>query len=228
MDGLDVGRLSKLLALADSDKPGEAGNALRAAERLLRSGGRGWGDLGRWVEGQAPGSSGRGGHAAAWRAGWDAGHRDAAAGRRDRLAKELEGEREARRRAERNLASERARHDRDRDALSGTIEELGRRLRKATAERKRELNGLRAEHRRQTAAVRAERDRLAARQTPERRRAEVRRLLEAGGLADREIARRVGVSPQTVGNLRRKAARGAGDDASRKPLSRRGRKAGTA
>jgi DNA-binding CsgD family transcriptional regulator len=221
VDGIDLGRLSKLLALADSDKAGEAANALRAAGKQLRNAGRGWGDLGRWVEDQASGPSGRRGYEAGWTDGWDAGRRDAAARRRDKLAKELEGEREARRRAERDLANERARHDRDRNTLSRTIEELGRRLGRAVAERKRELDGLRAEHRRQTAAIRAERDRLASRQTPERRRAEVRRLLEGGGLTDREIARRVGVSPQTVGNLRRKAARGAGDQALRKPLSKR-------
>lgn len=41
-------------------------------------------------------------------------------------------------------------------------------------------------------------------QRPAQRRAEVRQLLRAGlGLSDREIARRVGVSPQTVGNIRK-------------------------
>jgi DNA-binding NarL/FixJ family response regulator len=43
-------------------------------------------------------------------------------------------------------------------------------------------------------------------QTPKDRRAEVLRLLRTGGLADREIARRLGVSPQIVGNVRRSAS----------------------
>lgn len=57
--------------------------------------------------------------------------------------------------------------------------------------------------RRQLEEVSAERDRLLTRQSPADRRAAILQLLRQGGQSDRAIARAVGVSPQTVGNLRR-------------------------
>ena len=49
MDGIDLRKLAKVLALADSARTGEANTALRAAGRLLGSGGKIWGDLAQLV-----------------------------------------------------------------------------------------------------------------------------------------------------------------------------------
>jgi len=153
---LDLRKLAKVLALADSAHAGEAATALRAADRLLKSGGKTWGDLAELVlAGGTPPSKAR------------------AALRRERDA------------LKQALAEERARH-----AL-----EL-RRLREESAAAQKSLE--------QTiAGLRTELAQLRRLQTPRDRRAEVVRLLQVGGLADREVARRVGVSPQTVGNIRR-------------------------
>ena len=153
---LDLRKLAKVLALADSAHAGEAATALRAADRLLKSGGKTWGDLaGLVLAGGTPASKAR------------------AALRRERDA------------LERALAEERARHALELRRLRAEFSE-------AQAASERTIAGLRAE----LAQVR----RL---QTPQDRRAEVVRLLRTGGMADREVARRVGVSPQTVGNIRR-------------------------
>lgn len=63
------------------------------------------------------------------------------------------------------------------------------------------MQQLRAEVRRLT----AERDKLAAKLPflPRQQRQRIVTLLRAGGLSDREIARRCNVSPTTVGNVRR-------------------------
>jgi DNA-binding NarL/FixJ family response regulator len=156
MDGVDPQKLAKVLALADSSHEGEVATALHVAGRILRSAGRGWGDLARLVE--AGGAPPPRAHTA--------------------LQRELDALRRA-------LAGERARH----------AQEL-RRLREEGA-------AAQAAAERTIARLRTELARAQGLRTPQERRAEVVRLLRAGGLADREIARQVGVSPQTVGNVRR-------------------------
>ena len=69
MDGIDLRKLAKVLALADSAHTGEANTALRAAGWLLGSGGKTWGDLAQLVlAGGTPPSKAR----AALRRGRDA------------------------------------------------------------------------------------------------------------------------------------------------------------
>ncbi|MGH7040701.1 MAG: hypothetical protein ACREFY_01040, partial [Acetobacteraceae bacterium] len=73
------------------------------------------------------------------------------------------------------------------------------------AERDREARHRRTLDRRnaELLALRAECNNPKNRQTPQQRRAEVLHLLDDPTLSDRSTARRVGVSPQTVGTLRR-------------------------
>jgi DNA-binding NarL/FixJ family response regulator len=147
-----------VLTLADSAHAGEAATALQAAGRLLKSGGRTWGDLAQLVlAGGTPPSKAR------------------AALRRERDA------------LKQALAEERARH-----AL-----ELWR--------LQEEFAAAQAASEQTIARLRTELAKAEGLRTPRDRRAEVLRLLRTGGLADREVARRVGVSPQTVGNIRRNA-----------------------
>ena len=156
MDGIDLRKLAKVLALVDSAQVGEAASALQAASRILSTGGMSWGDLGKLaLAGSIAPSAAR---------------------------KRLQRERDALQQA---LAEERARH-----ALE---------LRRLRAE----FSGAQAASERTIAGLRAELAQVRRLQTPRDRRAEVIRLLRLGGLADREVARRVGVSPQTVGNIRR-------------------------
>jgi DNA-binding NarL/FixJ family response regulator len=72
---------------------------------------------------------------------------------------------------------------------SGELAALREQLRKVTAERDAALSKLDK--------------RQVVRETPSDRREAVLALLRKGGQTDRAIARVVGVSPQTVGNLRR-------------------------
>ena len=46
---LDLRKLAKVLALADSAHAGEAATALRTADRLLKSGGKTWGEFAKLV-----------------------------------------------------------------------------------------------------------------------------------------------------------------------------------
>ncbi len=173
MSRLDWDKLTKVLALADSDKQGEALAALHQAKRMLESADLSFRDLG---EGAAEAM------ASAERSHYDADlvmdlEREVDELRRD-LAEESRDVEKWKRIAWQNLTSKAE----EPDELDTT-----RRVTKAAAAPRRSQK-----HIRETV--------LAFLNNPEHR-----------SLSDREIARRAGVSPQTVSNWRKRLAADSGE-----------------
>ena len=80
--------------------------------------------------------------------------------------------------------------------MQATSQRLREELKTATADNRRLRHELHE--------IAEQRDRIANLHRPDNRREAVLGLLREGGRSDRAIAREVGVSPQTVGNLRRR------------------------
>jgi DNA-directed RNA polymerase specialized sigma24 family protein len=147
---LNTERFTKILALAGSDRDGEALSALRKARAMLTEAGLTFTDVA-----QSVGKSGRHGHQTV----------EAEALKRLLLVAEFE-----------------------RDAFRNEMEECRRKLKKLEREQSQ-----RKSLRRSMAMIEA------------RMRA-VLRDRRLAGLSDRELARRTGISPQAVGNWRRRLA----------------------
>ena len=173
MDSALVSRLVKTLAMLDSPMDGERHAAVAATARVLKSAGMTWGDFARELEHGGP----------------------CAPRRRQRdTAGELQQERRRRREAEKMAEQARKEADQHANTAKRQQQHLSTVRRELASERERV-----ADLERQVAVLSAW---AQHNRSPHAWRDEVGRLLHEGKLSLRAIARQVGVSPQTVANIR--------------------------